>query len=106
MSPYWRRLFFLDLDWHPAGPQTGCPRRCAVGPIVFGSLHILDLLSAWPAATDISGGPEGAGQASHSGRAAGSGRSRRSQRPGDATPSATFFAAEQLAVGSVRCEDF
>jgi hypothetical protein len=87
MSPYWRCSFFLDLD----RLKRAFPRA---------------VLSALLFSTDISSGPEGAGQVSHSGRAAGSGRSRRPKRSSDATPAATFFAAEQLAVGNVRCEDF
>ena len=86
-----RPRFSVDPDQH-----IGFPRCCDFGPAVCGRLRILDLLSARPAVADIDHGPKNAG----------SGRSRRPERSDDArqsghaTPSASFFVAGQLAVGT------
>ena len=86
-----RLRFSVDPNQH-----IDFPWCCDFGPAVCGRLRILDLLSARPAVADVDHDPKNAG----SDRSRGPDGSGDARQSGHATPSATFFVAGQLAVGT------
>lgn len=86
-----RPRFSVDPNQH-----IDFPWCCDFGPAVCGRLRILDLLSARPAVADVDHDPKNAG----SDRSRGPDGSGDARQSGHATPSATFFVAGQLAVGT------